>query len=174
MNRFVISTAIAAAIAVLPSAASAAPFINYTLNVGGSFTTQPRVELAGPFSNTWTFTTTIERNATLSFFSQIANPQLSFADNVNFISNGVRLNTTIVPIILSGVTEWRVLTDFRIPAGLQTILVRGNAGPLGQYTTTLALGAVPEASTWAMMICGFGLVGAAMRRRRVKTSVSFA
>jgi hypothetical protein len=34
--------------------------------------------------------------------------------------------------------------------------------------------AVPEPSTWAMMIGGFGLVGGAMRRRsRVKTTVSF-
>ena len=32
--------------------------------------------------------------------------------------------------------------------------------------------AVPEASTWAMMIVGMGLVGSAMRRR--KTAVSFA
>ncbi|WEK41727.1 MAG: PEPxxWA-CTERM sorting domain-containing protein [Candidatus Sphingomonas colombiensis] len=29
-------------------------------------------------------------------------------------------------------------------------------------------GAVPEPATWAMMIAGFGLVGAAMRRRAVK------
>ena len=27
-------------------------------------------------------------------------------------------------------------------------------------------GAVPEASTWAMLIAGFGLVGVSMRRRR--------
>lgn len=33
--------------------------------------------------------------------------------------------------------------------------------------------AVPEPATWAMMILGFGLVGAAMRRRNVQTSVSF-
>lgn len=34
--------------------------------------------------------------------------------------------------------------------------------------------AVPEPATWAMMIIGFGLVGSAMRRRTVKTAVSFA
>ncbi|MBN8832151.1 MAG: PEP-CTERM sorting domain-containing protein [Sphingomonadales bacterium] len=39
------------------------------------------------------------------------------------------------------------------------------------YTFTPA-NAVPEPATWAMMIGGFGLAGAAMRRR--KTSVSFA
>lgn len=33
--------------------------------------------------------------------------------------------------------------------------------------------AVPEPATWAMMIMGFGLVGASMRRRNVRTSVSF-
>jgi len=29
-----------------------------------------------------------------------------------------------------------------------------------------AIGGVPEASTWAMMLGGFGLIGGAMRRRR--------
>ena len=32
--------------------------------------------------------------------------------------------------------------------------------------------AVPEPATWAMMIAGFGLVGAAMRRRNGKMAVS--
>jgi PEP-CTERM motif len=36
-----------------------------------------------------------------------------------------------------------------------------------------AVGTVPEASTWALMLAGFGIVGAAMRRRK-KVSVSFA
>jgi hypothetical protein len=33
-------------------------------------------------------------------------------------------------------------------------------------------GAVPEPASWAMMIGGFGMVGAAMRRRR--TAIRFA
>jgi len=33
---------------------------------------------------------------------------------------------------------------------------------------------VPEPSTWAMMIIGFGALGMAMRRRRVRTTVSYA
>lgn len=33
-------------------------------------------------------------------------------------------------------------------------------------------GAVPEASTWAMMIAGFAMVGAGLRRR--KTRIAFA
>ena len=39
-------------------------------------------------------------------------------------------------------------------------------------TASVAAGAVPEPATWAMMIGGFGLAGAAMRRRAAK--VSFA
>lgn len=38
-----------------------------------------------------------------------------------------------------------------------------------------AAGGVPEPATWALMIVGFGAVGAAMRRRaKVRTAVSFA
>ena len=41
------------------------------------------------------------------------------------------------------------------------------------YASTPA-GAVPEPATWAMMIGGMGVVGGAMRRRRVSAEVSFA
>jgi hypothetical protein len=41
------------------------------------------------------------------------------------------------------------------------------------FSASLA-GAVPEPATWAMMIGGIGMVGGAMRRRRVSATVSFA
>ena len=37
-----------------------------------------------------------------------------------------------------------------------------------------AAGAVPEPATWGMMILGFGMIGAAARSRKTKTSVTFA
>lgn len=40
--------------------------------------------------------------------------------------------------------------------------------------TAAAAGAVPETATWGMMIAGFGMMGAAMRTRRRRTTVSFA
>ena len=43
-----------------------------------------------------------------------------------------------------------------------------------RFTTTAAIGAVPEPATWAMMIMGFGLIGGALRARRHKTRVAFA
>ena len=42
------------------------------------------------------------------------------------------------------------------------------------YTITVTIGrnnaAVPEPSTWAMMLMGFGAAGAAMRRSRRRTT----
>lgn len=37
-----------------------------------------------------------------------------------------------------------------------------------------ATGGVPEPATWAMMLMGFGAIGAGLRRRRTRTTVSFA
>jgi hypothetical protein len=45
-----------------------------------------------------------------------------------------------------------------------------NAYSLGQFVSETQLarvGAIPEASTWAMLIAGFGMVGGAVRRRRL-------
>jgi len=45
-----------------------------------------------------------------------------------------------------------------------------------QFTGTVSdssLAAVPEAASWAMMLCGFGLIGASMRARRRTVAVRF-
>jgi hypothetical protein len=45
----------------------------------------------------------------------------------------------------------------------------GVASGTGALVTGFNVGGVPEASTWAMLIAGFGMVGAAARRRKVTT-----
>ena len=42
----------------------------------------------------------------------------------------------------------------------------GTSDTLGGYVDSIKLTAVPEPATWAMMIAGFGAVGAMLRRRR--------
>jgi hypothetical protein len=56
-------------------------------------------------------------------------------------------------------------------SGLHTITVYGKVLGTGNgsYSGTLNVAAVPEASTWAMMILGLGFAGAAMRRRQQQT-----
>jgi hypothetical protein len=62
---------------------------------------------------------------------------------------------------------------FSIAAGgtgtLSTVTLFGSGAPGSVVTPS-----VPEPATWGMMILGFGLIGAAARRRAVKTTVSFA
>lgn len=79
--------------------------------------------------------------------------------------------------ISSGVVDLWTLPDTDVTAGWHEITVLGNWGKKGgAYTGGLSFtaAAVPEPASWAMMISGFALVGAAMRRRRVKTNVSYA
>jgi len=46
-------------------------------------------------------------------------------------------------------------------------------GMIVDNMTFTAASEAPEPATWAMMVGGFGLLGAAMRRRRTRTSVRF-
>lgn len=87
-------------------------------------------------------------------------------------------------------TNFNGTSDFFNIAGVNyTLDIRGflvNNAPTTQFLTTEGVvndaqiiaqvrtlaGAVPEPASWAMMITGFGLVGAAVRRRRAQVSVS--
>lgn len=44
----------------------------------------------------------------------------------------------------------------------------------GPAQITIAAGAVPEPTTWGMMILGFGMIGGAVRSRKVRTAITFA
>jgi len=62
------------------------------------------------------------------------------------------------------------------PAINYTAVITGyDNADFGQYTLTIAnAAAVPEPATWGLMVLGFGMIGAAARSRKVKTSVKFA
>jgi hypothetical protein len=64
-----------------------------------------------------------------------------------------------------------------IAAGTYRLRVAGQSpGANGSYAGTLSFSpaAVPEAATWGMLLIGFGGIGTAMRRRKVRTKVQFA
>lgn len=51
-------------------------------------------------------------------------------------------------------------------AGSYTFTIKGTRGLTGSFGGSVTFGAVPEPATWAMMILGLGVAGAAMRRRQ--------
>lgn len=74
------------------------------------------------------------------------------------------------------------MLNFTSPNAFNSILLIASDGAgnlnnglnLGQIRYSDVTGGVPEPTTWAMMIGGFGFVGGKMRRRRVGAKVSFA
>ncbi len=62
----------------------------------------------------------------------------------------------------------KVSYDFVASAAMQSVTFRGAVNPFlgyGVVVDNVSIVAVPEASTWVMLILGFGLVGLASRRR---------
>lgn len=53
------------------------------------------------------------------------------------------------------------------PSGVGAFALGVGTGDMLQVTSILAVAGVPEPASWALMIGGFGLIGATARRRRV-------
>lgn len=77
--------------------------------------------------------------------------------SVSFLINSDSNANTFESLFLQGLTSG----DFRAVARFQEV----NAGG-GSDKVLGTVSAIPEPTTWALMITGFGLAGAALRRRR--------
>lgn len=86
-------------------------------------------------------------------------------------------NNTPITKVSSGILDLWTLNDGHAWTGRNYLTIHGYWGAEGgSYTGQFAYGtaaSVPEPAAWAMMIAGFGLVGAAMRRRTAM-KVSYA
>jgi len=65
-----------------------------------------------------------------------------------------------------GATNRRLTWALNEADDVTRIVFRGGGNAFEYDTLGITTGAVPEPSTWAMLIAGFGLVGAVVRRRR--------
>lgn len=121
-------------------------------------------------------TFTLTAGSTISgYFGFFAGDYLPYDDDGYLSINGVNILAYSVSALGTyGNSGW-VPFSFTAPtAGSYTLEIGGRnvldngGGPTGAVidAVTVTSGAVPEASTWAMLIAGFGLVGAAARRRR--------
>lgn len=111
-------------------------------------------------------------------------------DQFRFFNSGVAIGDTSVPV--SGFDCGNNITaclasanfsegNFALAAGNYSLTGQALASPFGAgagffIVRSGVVGAVPEPSTWAIMLLGFGVVGTALRRhkaRHVTTRVSF-
>lgn len=76
---------------------------------------------------------------------------------------------------ISGITGFDssdlLFTSNSLSLNLQGIDVSGSTATI---IANISSGAVPEPASWAMMVAGFGLVGAGVRASRKRTKISFA
>ncbi|WP_426167566.1 PEPxxWA-CTERM sorting domain-containing protein [Sandarakinorhabdus sp. DWP1-3-1] len=79
-----------------------------------------------------------------------------------FLSGPVDIGAAFGPVTGTGVFALNQFTDVATTAGALTFTSSSDV----IFSGGLAGAAVPEPASWAMLIAGFGLVGAAMRRRR--------
>lgn len=171
MKKFVLAALVAAASTT--SAHAAVIFsVNASFSSGGTLT--------GTFTTNDAITQVIAINL---ISSANGNFQATTYSNVGTIDNQ-QLPNTFRLTVTSGATKQLqlVFTPALSTSGstiggnsfeAQQIIGAGNRSITGTASVQTAP-AVPEPATWAMMIGGFTLVGAAMRRRRQTSVVTYA
>lgn len=122
-----------------------------------------------------TGTTTFAGITDLDFSSVLVNG-IAATPTYRDLSNAV---CTTLGVGTCGATETYSINSVPITAGvLNTISISGTSrgnGSFGGNATFTPTPGVPEPSTWAMMLLGFGAIGFAMRRRgAVEPRVNFA
>jgi hypothetical protein len=96
--------------------------------------------------------------------------------NVQVIIDKLYINDVLYPVGATDSGYSRTVNGIPIVSGIQNSIrvvgtVIGSGNYVGNATFTAA---VPEPASWAMMIVGFGAIGAATRRRVKIAAVSFA
>ncbi|MEN2787465.1 FxDxF family PEP-CTERM protein [Sphingomonas qilianensis] len=130
---------------------------------------------AGVFTDRFIFT--LDQNGTGS--GSVATSASIFQSVTDLDLTSVSINGIFATRIADpmGLSEFYSLVGVPIIFGVENIItVSGVSRGNGSYGGNLTFepGAIPEASTWAMMIIGFGMTGAAMRYRRRRSVVKYA
>jgi hypothetical protein len=110
-------------------------------------------------------------------FSNLYGATISGGANAYFQGGTLLINIASLPLI-AGSNSFSFSYDSPTGGSLSDPL-NGHAGPQGLgdegwgVSDVLLTGSVPEPASWALMIAGFGLTGAAMRRRN-RVHVTYA
>ena len=132
------------------------------------------------FTNTFTFVVT-QGGLLSSDFTNTAtgNNTGSDIDFSSAVLTGGSLASSVSYDRLVGepisLTEAWAITPISIDEGTYTLTISGQPySSTATFSGNFNVEGVPEPTTWAMMIGGFGMIGGAMRRRRGSTKVRFA
>jgi hypothetical protein len=149
---------------------------------GNNSTPVTTVNGLGPFSDTYTFTAPTGPNPLDAVFATVFNFNNPPTQNIFGLQASLQLidTTTMTQIAISALgvgdpSEGLRLSPrpvFITPGSNYEFIVTGNVLPndhTGAYDLNTfvesRVSAVPELSTWAMMLVGFGLVGLQVRRK---------
>lgn len=91
-------------------------------------------------------------------FGSIADTYSGFHENESLTLTGLLASTPTDTFTLSGFVTY-------YPSMYQTAL---GEVTVQEASMTVGGGSVPEPATWALMLTGFGLIGAVLRRRRIR------
>lgn len=157
-----------AATAVLAAAPAHATLVSYTAS-GTTSSADPSTGFgvsafsdsgigAGKFTDTLTFTTGITGASSASI--------LISAFSSHFSSFTATLNGNLLaPVFTSSSLNLYSVDLASLTAGTQTLLINGISKGSASYSGSITA-PVPEPSTWALSILGFGLIGGMLRSRR--------
>lgn len=168
MRKFLGASAVAAAIAASAPANATTYFMYFQPDTTQSFSK----------STSWFagFTNNYVINLPESGFLTALIESYASSPNLDVSLRKVTFDGILIPKLSSGVLDSWGFEDYAVSAGKHVLGVTGYWGKNGgTYTGKVSfnLQAVPEPAAWAMMIAGFGLVGASMHRRS-KVAVSYS
>ncbi len=172
-NALLAVSALALAAAAVPAAATTY-FFNYTsTSAGAPLSASGRFTLSGnhvvKFSGSvdGDAITTLQSTAGLTPYSatQFLSPDGQFYFNNVFYAADPVFDAGGILFYSAGGSEYNIFGNGPGSYSLLKGTPFGGNGPQSTGTLTLTA-AVPEASTWIMLVAGFGLVGVSARRRK--------